>query len=161
MDRATSHYSDNLIKSFINNNSTYILIPAGLTRYLQPLDVSVNFPFKNYLKQEYINFNLFKFNNEKAKHEDIINFVYKVWYSDNKITAEIIKNSFKVTGITEDFMQSKKKRIFKWPDSIVPEVDMKEYISKLKKNNIEQKYDVILEDSDNKEKEKEVIFLYY
>ena len=58
-------------------------------------------------------------------------YVYKVLYSDNKITAEIIKKSFKVTGITEDFIHSKKKLVFKWPDSIIPEVDMKEYISNL------------------------------
>lgn len=155
LDRATSHYSDGLIKNFINNNSTFILIPSGLTRYLQPLDVSVNFPFKNFLKSEYINFNLFKSDKEKATHNDIINFVYNVWYSNNKITEDIIKKSFKVTGITEDFIQSKNKKIFKWPDSIIPEIEIKDYVDKLTKNNIEKKFDVIEVDSDNKEKEKD------
>ena len=60
----------------------------------------VNFPFKNYLKSEYINFNLFKSNKEKATHNDIINFVYNEWYSNNKITENIIKKTFKVPGIT-------------------------------------------------------------
>ena len=155
LDRATSHYSDGLIKNFINNNSTFILIPSGLTRYLHTLDVSVNFPFKNFLKSEYINFNLFKSNKEKATHNDIINFVYNVWYSNNKITEDIIKKSFKVTGITEDFIQSKNKKIFKWPDSIIPEIEIKDYVDKLTKNNIEKKFDVIEVDSDNKEKEKD------
>ena len=36
LDITTSHYSDGLIKNFINNNITFILIPPGLTRYLQP-----------------------------------------------------------------------------------------------------------------------------
>ena len=79
MDRATSHYSVSLIKIFINNNSIYILISPGLTRFLQPLDVSINFPFKTYLKQEYINFNLFKFNNEKATYDDIIKILYVIY----------------------------------------------------------------------------------
>ena len=50
---AISYYSDNLIKHFINNKSIYILISSGLARYLQSLDVSVTFPFKNYLKNEF------------------------------------------------------------------------------------------------------------
>jgi hypothetical protein len=33
---------------------------------------------------------------------------------------------------------------------------MKEYIGNLKKINIEQNFDVILDDSDNKEKEKDI-----
>ena len=53
-------------------------------------------------------------------------------------------------------MQSKNKRIFRWPNSIIPEVDLKDYIVNLKKNNIEQNFDVIIDDSDNIEKEKDI-----
>ena len=72
-----------------------------------------------------------------------------------KIAEDIIKKSFKVTGITEDFIQSKNKKIFKWPDSIIPEIEIKDNVDKLTKNNIEKKFDVIEVDSDNKEKEKD------
>ena len=46
MDRATTHYDKNLSKLFKDNNSSFILIPPGLTRYIQPLDVSINGPLK-------------------------------------------------------------------------------------------------------------------
>lgn len=111
MDRATSHHSDSLAKKFINNNSSYILISPGLTRFLQPLDVSINFPFKNYLKQEYYNFNLFKSNKEKAMYDDIINFMSNAWYSEGKITKDIIKKSFKAKEL-QKILFNKKAREF-------------------------------------------------
>ena len=46
IDRATTHYDKNLSKLFKDNNSSFILIPPGLTRYIQPLDVSINDPLK-------------------------------------------------------------------------------------------------------------------
>ena len=46
MDRATTHYDKNLSKLFKDNNSSFILIPPGITRYIQPLDVSINGPLK-------------------------------------------------------------------------------------------------------------------
>lgn len=42
------------------------------------------------------------------------------------------------------------------PDSIIPEIEIKDYVANLTKNNIEKKFDVIKVDSDNKEKEKDV-----
>ena len=95
LDRATSHYYENISDDFKRNEGNYILIPPGLTRFLQPLDISINFPFKNALKKIYINFNLFKMNSEKAKPEDIINFIYEIWYDNNEIKPETIIKSFK------------------------------------------------------------------
>ena len=45
-DRATSHYIENLDSVMKKNNSAYILIPPGLTKFFQSLDISINFPFK-------------------------------------------------------------------------------------------------------------------
>ena len=42
MVRATTHYDKNLSKLFKDNNSSFILIPPGLTCYIQTLDVSIN-----------------------------------------------------------------------------------------------------------------------
>ena len=46
MDRATTHYDENLKNWFKKFKSYFILIPPGLTRYIQPLDVSINGPLK-------------------------------------------------------------------------------------------------------------------
>lgn len=56
MDKATSHLDEDIIKRQTNDYRFILFIPAGLTRYLQPLDVSVNGPFKKGLREKYINF---------------------------------------------------------------------------------------------------------
>ena len=54
MDKATSHYDNDIIKKYANENKFISFFPSGLTRYLQPLDVSVNKVFKNAIKEKYI-----------------------------------------------------------------------------------------------------------
>lgn len=135
MDRATSLYYDVIKEDFETRDLKYVLIPPGLTRFLQPLDISVNFPFKIALTNQYINFNIFKKLSDKAKHNDIINFIYDIWYSETEIKKETIVKSFKVAGITENFSQSKSKIKFKWPLEISPKVEIKEYLEKYLRNS--------------------------
>ena len=49
MDKATSHFENNLNEKFEREKWKYSLIPSGLTRYFQPLDISINYPMKEYL----------------------------------------------------------------------------------------------------------------
>ena len=51
IDRATSHYENQLITIFKDNNCKYILIPPGITRFCQPIDVSINAPVKAAIKK--------------------------------------------------------------------------------------------------------------
>ena len=48
-DRATIHYDNELESSLKEKNASYFLIPPGLTKYIQHLDVLINAPFKKYM----------------------------------------------------------------------------------------------------------------
>ena len=54
MDKAQSHIKSNIIDELTEKQKNFIFIPEGLTRFLQPLDVGINKPFKDHLKSEYI-----------------------------------------------------------------------------------------------------------
>jgi hypothetical protein len=52
MDSCRAHLTDK-VKNLIFKYSKLAIIPAGLTRKLQPLDVAVNISFKSHLKQKW------------------------------------------------------------------------------------------------------------
>ena len=56
MDKALSHVEKNIIKDLKNKKIIYSLMPVGMTRFLQPLDIGINKIFKNYMKEEYIRY---------------------------------------------------------------------------------------------------------
>ena len=48
-DKAPCHIDKEII-NFLNENQTiYSLIPSGMTRFLQPLDLGINKPFNHFL----------------------------------------------------------------------------------------------------------------
>ena len=100
MERANTHYDKNLSKLFKDNNSSFILIPPGLTRYIQPLDVSINGPLKKKLIHWDTDFRIDSMNKKKPNEFDIINAVYKIWYDKEFINYKMIIDSFKITGIS-------------------------------------------------------------
>ena len=57
MDRATTHFSKDLNSIFKTFNSLFLHITLGLTRYLQPLDVVINKPFKDLILKKICRFN--------------------------------------------------------------------------------------------------------
>ena len=67
-------------------------------------------------------------NKKKVTHNDIINMIYYTWYDKEKVSEEIIKKSFIVAGITEDFIKNKSKIKFTWLKELLPLVDMKKYL---------------------------------
>ena len=74
-----------------------------MTRILQPLDVSINKPFKDLLKDMYIQACIkAKKHIEKMKREIIINWIVDAWNNKNNINENIIKNSFLITGISNN-----------------------------------------------------------
>ena len=54
MDQARCHISEKVLKHLDKLKLTYILIPAGGTYLFQPLDIALNRPFKEHLRQFYL-----------------------------------------------------------------------------------------------------------
>lgn len=56
LDRFQAHMVDEVNSSLLEGNSITCLIPGGCTSVLQPLDVSLNKPFKSHIQKEWLNF---------------------------------------------------------------------------------------------------------
>lgn len=80
LDRATSHITNNIITQYNNDSKFMSFIPSGLTRYVQPLDLVVNKPFKEGIKKLYVEHCL-ESETEfmKISRNKIIDMVTKVW----------------------------------------------------------------------------------
>ena len=100
LDQATSHMTTNIINILKSGNNDVTFIPPGLTRFLQPLDVSINKPFKQNLREKYISFCINNgAENIKVSRTKMIAFICDTWYDNNVITKDMVYKSFRVTGI--------------------------------------------------------------
>ena len=153
MDRASTHFIPSLTPILEKENWKYCLIPPGLTRFAQPLDISINFPMKQYLINYDILFRINTLNNTEPTEEDFINKIYEIWNDDSKITKEMIFNSFKKPGISVKLDNSEKKLInvsdeliglsdIPDPDNLINKEDLinenKKEIQNLNKKNLFQ-----------------------
>ena len=102
MDQATMHTNEVVIKELEKKDTEIHFIPKGMTCVLQPLDVSINKPFKAHLKNRYIKYCYDKNSVERVSRELLINWVAEIWWDNNLISPDIIKNSFKVTGLSNN-----------------------------------------------------------
>ena len=109
MDDASIHKIDTVKDKIKECKTKIIMIPWGLKRYLQPLDVSTNKSFKDELKKSYTKYCMDQ-QDIKARviQEDLINWVAKVRYNW-KMFSEIINKSFKTAGITLELDRSESK----------------------------------------------------
>jgi len=98
MDRATMHFDPDLSKEFDRHNAKYLLIPPGLTQFLQPLDVGINKDIQKFMRAADTNLRIRNKNIHPSSGNDIIDNFSDVLY--NKIKSESIINSFKKTGIS-------------------------------------------------------------
>lgn len=104
IDAFKGHTSEQIKKKLQNKNCDLVVIPSGMTSQLQPLDVSVNKPFKDYLRQEYEAW-LFSENLpltpsgkiRKAPASKVAEWVSAAWH---KIPEVIVQRSFKKCCIT-------------------------------------------------------------
>ena len=152
LDRTTSHISNEIKKILNDNNSSYRLIPPGLTPYCQPLDLCINKTFNDAIKFKYREFCNYWKSTKKPTPEDLIQWISEIWWS-NIISNNTIKNSFKKAGINLN-LDGSEDYLFHWPKT--PDMVLVEDLRNLNKKKefiIDLDFDESTERDDSKKEE--------
>ena len=104
-DSFSAHIDEGVRNTFkTEHKTTTAVIPGGLTKKLQPLDISVNRSFKNHVREEWekwMSEGIHTFTEtgkmRRATHAEVCNWVIRAWRAV-KVTA--ITNGFRKAGIT-------------------------------------------------------------
>lgn len=99
IDTFSSHMTKNVIHELSLLNTEVDFIPKGYTGKLQPLDVGINKPFKNYMCQIYMDW-MRENINSKPTREVVAQWTLQCW---NRVSEEICKNAFKGAGFMTKF----------------------------------------------------------
>ncbi len=104
LDSFSAHKTEKVNSLLSKNQIECIIIPPGTTSYLQPLDVSINAPFKAYVREEYgkwLNKGEFeltkKGNTKKANYGEVTKWVKNAF---DKISNQVVRDSFDACGIS-------------------------------------------------------------
>jgi hypothetical protein len=108
-DSFRGHLEESVKRKFRESGINLAVIPGGLTSICQPLDVSINKPFKDNLRKEWHvwmagggNGETTAGNLRRAKLSDVCSWVERSW---DAIYDEIIIESFKTCGISNDLSE--------------------------------------------------------
>ena len=105
LDSFSAHIDEGVRNTFnTEHKTTTAVIPGGLTKKLQPLDISVNWSFKNHVRkewEEWMSRGIHTFTEtgkmRRTTHTEVCNWVIQAW-KEVKVTA--IMNGFRKAGIT-------------------------------------------------------------
>ena len=103
LDSAPGHRTDEVKSKFSASGTLIAMIPGGLTKKLQVLDISVNKSFKAHLRQRWEKWMINGVkeytksgNLKKASYEEICRWISEAWLA---VPSSAIKNGFKKTTI--------------------------------------------------------------
>lgn len=113
-DKFTGQGTENLLKLLEENHIYFVMVPANCTDRLQPMDISVNKPAKNFLRQQFQEWYADKICNQLSQKEgmspvdlrlSIVKPLGAQWmiklYDYLKSKPDIIKNGFRGAGISD------------------------------------------------------------
>ena len=98
------HLMEEIVSRLEALNVHQVVIPPGMTGELQPLDVGINEPFKDYVKEEYRRWRLNNLNFtakgyiKKPGKKDFLQFISRAW---DKVTEKVVQNSFYAARILD------------------------------------------------------------
>ena len=104
-DSFSAHIDEGIRNNYrTEHKTTTAVIPGGLTKKLQPLDISVNHSFKNHVHEEWEKWmsegiHTFTVTGKmrRATHAEVCNWVVQAWKAVKVLS---IKNGFRKAGIT-------------------------------------------------------------
>jgi hypothetical protein len=106
LDSFRGHTTEGVKKTLKSRNKDQVIIPAGLTSMLQPLDVCINWPFKAALKEQYTQWMAMGEHEftpmgkiKRPDVEQLCEWIREAWAS---ISPVLIENSFKKCGISNE-----------------------------------------------------------
>ena len=115
-DAFEAHVTDTVKASLKRENTDIAVIPGGLTSILQPLDVSLNKPFKDGVKKKWMQWmadGIHEFTvtgrQKKPSEELICSWISEAW---NNIPAEMVTAAFLKCGITSNLDGSEDELIY-------------------------------------------------
>jgi len=104
LDEFKGHTCGETLNLLSDYNITVDFIPGGYTSVLQSLDVGINKPFKSHVRELWNRWAIEAYHNipghgrpPKPSREELSKFIVGAW---ERITPEIIKNTFKQIGYT-------------------------------------------------------------
>lgn len=109
LDSAPGHKKDTTLDKFKKMKTTIAMIPGGLTKKLQPLDISVNKSFKAYLRRQWEDWMVDGFHEftksghiKRASYDTVCNWISNAW---TLVPTTAIINGFRKTEINfyEDY----------------------------------------------------------
>lgn len=87
----------------LQNHTKLLVIPGGCTSVLQPLDVSINKPFKSYIREQWCEWMVLEAEKDVSKIKPAPKSTLLYWIRRAveliERKPEIIQKSFRVTGI--------------------------------------------------------------
>ena len=98
LDEAISHMTAPVKQTFTHTNTIVEFIPGGYTSKLQAMDVGVNKPFKDNIRESVEDFMFENECNMQPRRQDVVDWVKTSW---DKIRTETLLKTWKHIGYTQ------------------------------------------------------------
>jgi hypothetical protein len=99
MDECRTHMTGVVKRLFEECRTEIDFIPGGYTSKLQPMDVGINKPFKNYVRNQFDEWMIANLDNNKPKRSDVALWVSEAWKEVSQTTQQ---NSWRKCGFKTD-----------------------------------------------------------